>query len=170
MHSVGLIGVVASMVYLVVHLPVDFMHVFKQGILKHCLGLFMDSLTPTQKAKLDSMAAYLLYKNYRQTGMRRYPRVDFSNGLMSLKQKTADEETGATFVVCAVVHCKEAFKMIDQRTKRVEDQLNTFEMLLCFEQWCRRKTFWAIEQQAACKQSARDAVIILMESIKTSFP
>ena len=25
--------------------PVDFMHVFKQGILKHCLGLFMDSLT-----------------------------------------------------------------------------------------------------------------------------
>ena len=149
--------------------PVDFMHVFKQGILKHCLGLFMDSLTPTQKAKLDSMAAYL-YKNYRQTGMRRYPRVDFSNGLTSLKQKTADEETGATFVVCAVVHCKEAFKMIDQRTKRVEDQLNTFEMLLCFEQWCHRKTFWAIEQQAACKQSARDAVIILMESIKTSFP
>ena len=47
--------------------PVDFMHVFKQGILKHCLGLFMDSLTDTQKANLDSMAAYL-YMNYRQTG------------------------------------------------------------------------------------------------------
>ena len=47
--------------------PVDFMHVFKQGILKHCLSLFMDSLTDTQKAKLDSMAAYC-YKNYCQTG------------------------------------------------------------------------------------------------------
>ena len=44
---------------------------------------------------------------------------DRRNGLTSLKQKTADEETGATFVVCAVVHCKEAFEMIDKCTKSV---------------------------------------------------
>ena len=149
--------------------PVDFMHVFKQGILKHCLGLFIDSLTDTRRATLDSMASYL-YKNYRQTGMHPYPRVDFSNGLTSLAMKTADEETGATFVVCAVVHCKAAFDMIDKRTQMVEDQLNTFEMLLCFEQWCRRKSFWAIEQQTMCLQRAREAVIILMENIKESFP
>ena len=148
--------------------PEDFMHVFKQGILKHCSSLFMDSLTDTQKTKLDSMAAYL-YKNYCQTVMWQYPRVDFSNGLTNLKQKTADEETGATFVVCAVVHCEEAFKMIAECTKRVEDQLNTSEMLLCFEQWCCCKTFWAIEQEAACKQCTQDAVIVLMESIKASF-
>ena len=102
--------------------------------------------------------------------MRQYPRVDFSNRITSLAQKTADEETGATFVVCAVVHCRAAFKMIDERTHMVDTQLNTFEMLLCFEQWCRHKTFWAIEQQAVCLQRAREAVVVLLESIKESFP
>ena len=93
------------MVYLVVHQWTSCMYSSK-----HCLGLFIDSLTDTRRATLDSMASYL-YKNYCQTGMHPYPRVDFSNGLASLAMKTADEETGATFVVCAVVHCKAAFDM-----------------------------------------------------------
>ena len=60
--------------------------------------------------------------------------------------------------------------MIDERTQMVDAQLNSFEMLLCFEQWCRHKTFWAIEQQAVCLQRAREAVVVLLESIKESFP
>ena len=137
MHSVGwMIGADVYMVCLGVHQPASGLYACLQT--RHPQALFgcllmVDSLTDTQKAELDSMASYL-YKNYCQSGMCQYPQVDFSNGLTSLKEKTADEETGATFVVCAVVHCKEAFKMIDNHTQKVDAQLNTFEMLLCFEQ------------------------------------
>ena len=82
--------------------PTDLMHAFLEGILKYALRLFVESLTPKQRAAIDTIVDDMM-GNLRSSKKKDFPRVNFTHGITNLTFLTAEEWAGvalAYLLVC----------------------------------------------------------------------
>lgn len=78
--------------------PVDLMHAYLEGVMKHAITALIDPMTDMQKVEMDRTCAHL-FRNYRQSERKNYPRANFTKGVTNLSMLAAHEWSGLAFVI-----------------------------------------------------------------------
>ena len=87
----------------------------------------------------------------------------------------ASEWVGILYLMCILVQKESGWNIINTSllkggNKEVSDVLYVFEMILCFDAWLNKDTFWSSNDNNEYMKSAYKSMKILMKKIKKHLP
>ena len=130
-------------------------------------------MSAAPRAKFDSLVK-TFYSTVKQRGSDGYPRTDYGSGVTNLTQLTAKEYSGVVFVTAILLMTQSGLEVANkaigyeldgEKHTKAENFRYLFEMLLCFERWCKRHTYWDLSNKEA-KGHAQAAIITMLDTIK----
>ena len=82
--------------------PTDLMHAFLLGLVRYCVLIVVQPLSPTRKREVDFLVDELLV-GIRSSARKEFPRASFAKGFTNLTNVTADEWMGMLFTLVLVL-------------------------------------------------------------------
>lgn len=101
--------------------PTDLMHAFLNGVLPYGIKIFVNSMTPTEKSRLDRLVMEVM-KFVRSSEKGNFPRGYFSKGVSNLTLVTSEEWAGIAFCLSLVLSTHEGRKLVDSVYERVRGE------------------------------------------------
>ena len=153
--------------------PPDILHVVRKGIVEWSVKSVLEHLTDGPKAQLDELA--IEFKNtHRQQYRNAFPKTSFASGFTNLSNIRASEWVGILYLMCILAQKGVAWDIIDNALKKgnngkVEDVLNVFEMILCFEAWINQPSFFSLDDNDMLR-NGHMAILTMMLHIKRYLP
>ena len=161
--------------------PVDPMHALLLGKLKYVMTGFCGDaspLCPGDQGRLDIIIKDFL-RLLRCTTRAFFPRCDFTNGLTKLTLTTANENSGAIFML-SLLWSTETGRTLRKAlkghsAKTLQSFCYTFQYLSVYEYWTKQEEFWPlkIENDGVSRRAttlAQEATIHMMDTIKKAYP
>ena len=143
----------------------------------HCLRqLFDHVLTAATERKFDAVVQqWALYpKQHHMTSYyKEYPRLLFSEGILSITDISAQTKVEILFVIVVDALTKNGRHNLLDDTHLTENQylnmIEAFEHLMCYWEWLKKPKYWNINDMDAL-YTAKDSVHQLIERLKLLFP
>ena len=139
--------------------PIETMHTFCKGLIEYVTFLVLDDVPASRKAALDTLAVQF-HQRHRQTNRTRYLATDFSHDMTNLTKITACKFLGLVFLFVILNQYDEGWDILDhtfdcKSSTTVQNIVEVFEALLCFDVWLMQDTFWDSSNRAQAIQSIR---------------
>ena len=98
------------------------------------------------------------FKNkHRQKHKQTFPKISFASGFTNLSNIRASEWVGILYLICILVQQDKRWDIINNALQRggngeTRDVLYIFEMILCFDAWINKPTFWSTKNNKSYKK------------------
>ena len=159
-------------------MPVESLHSLQQGLMNDCLQiLFEDDISSDgQQSSLNRVCRKLAttekQKYLASNSERGMPRAIWKDGITSLTNLTADYRLGTMFTIVVLSLTKQGIEVFDKcmhDPNRRKGMQEVYQLLLCYYQWLRKKTFWKRGDKVE-KENAREAIQIMLRRIVKQWP
>ena len=134
----------------------------------------MDHLTDKPKELLDELA--IDFKNkHRQKHKQNFPKISFASGFTNLSQIRASEWVGILYLMCILIQNRQGRDIINTALLKggnedVSDVLYVFEMILCFDAWLNKSSFWSTDNNTEYIELGQKSIKDMMKYIKKYLP
>jgi hypothetical protein len=145
--------------------PVEMLHALQLGIMEYVMEVFFDCFPARVLATIDSFVSQVR-EDIRQSVRKEFPTCNFAHGVTTLKMTTAQEKSGMLMMLVIVSNLTAGKDLLCQSMKEGkqtlskaigEQKLNNFralfEMLLTFEAWMKRDSYWKTSDRQTPKQA-----------------
>ena len=158
----------------------DTMHAIREGLLQKCRDVLLSDLPDSTKERLNQMGKDLV-NQHKQTVLSDYPRISvlMTKGVTENARIKAHEYVGLTFVLVLLFQQTEGWNILQEHVKRgrsnkrheerARDLLEVLECLLCFDEWTRQHSMWAINDDVAETQ-VQASIAQMIAMIETRLP
>ena len=152
----------------------DILHVVRKGIVEWSTKTVLNHFTDKARAELDILA--IKFKNnHRQKHKQTFPKISFSSGFTNLSKVQASEWVGILYLMCILVQKDKGWDIINNALIKgsngeTSDVLYIFELILCFDAWINKTTFWSTDDNDAYIASGQQSIKKMMHDIKKYLP
>jgi hypothetical protein len=154
--------------------PLDVVvHVNQLGMYKYTMKVFFQLLKTTAACTFDNYVKKF-YSLPQQRAAHGLPRTDYGSGISNIAGLTAAEYSGCIFVMGLILMtddgqslCNKVFGTSANKNKHTMANcyLHLFEMMMCYEQWAKKKEYWVIGDEEATGL-AELAITKFLDSVK----
>jgi hypothetical protein len=157
-------------------MPIEPLHSLAQGIIEKVLKvLFTEKLSKAKCAELDTIARQFttMPKQFYATAgtNKAMPRLLWKDGITTLTDLSGSHRVGILFTVICVALTKEGASFFDQcfGGDQTRNMIDVFQMLLCYWQWLKKKTFWRRGNKSA-KARVKQAIQTMLQRLVHLWP
>ena len=142
--------------------PPDILHVVRKGIVEWSAKTVINHLTYKTKAELDNLA--IRFKNnHRQKYKQTFPKISFASGFTNLSNIQASECVFILYLLCILVQENKGWKIVNNALVNggngdTRNVLYIFELILCFDAWINKATFWSTNNNDEYIESSQKSI------------
>jgi len=157
--------------------PPEALHSLENGLINHCLKeLFEKVLSSLSRRQLDTVVQeWILYPKQRhlKNYATEFPRLLFPDGVTSIADISAGTKVGILFAVVIAALTKDGKNVFQTHanltTKKYNDMIEAFEMLLCYWAWLKKDEYWDCNDMKAL-ECAKIAICKTVNQLVHLFP
>ena len=166
--------------------PPEALHSLENGLINHCLKELFDRVIPKPaQCKLDKVVqkwSLLPKQHLMKSYAAECPRLLFADGVSAITDTSAATKVGKLFAIVVAALTRDGRDVMlndaniikkckdkEERNLLYNEMIVTFEMLLCYWAWLKKKEYWDCSDMDAL-QIAKMSIFKTIDNLKKLFP